>query len=92
MADLQCTLACRVDLARLLVTGGRIGASRHRREAHAVRFRGLKLDFLNLRGASLQDVVFEDCVLGEIDVSDAGLTDVDFAGSRVDHSASAMPR
>jgi uncharacterized protein YjbI with pentapeptide repeats len=44
----------------------------------------LKLDFLNLRGATLQDVVFQDCLLGEVDVTDAGLTDVDFGGSRVD--------
>jgi uncharacterized protein YjbI with pentapeptide repeats len=48
-----------------------------------VRFRGVKLDFLNLRGATLQDVVFEDCLLGEVDVADASLTDVDFTG-RVD--------
>jgi uncharacterized protein YjbI with pentapeptide repeats len=68
-----------------LVTGGRIGAvPASSAKLMRVRFRGLKLDFLNLRGATMADVVFQDCVLGEIDVTDATLTDVDFAGSRVD--------
>jgi uncharacterized protein YjbI with pentapeptide repeats len=44
----------------------------------------VKLDFLNLRGATLQDVVFQDCVLGEVDATDARLTDVDFPGCRLD--------
>ena len=87
VADLQ---AATVDLTESvwrdsLVTGGRIGAAAASSAKLArVRFRGLKLDFLNLRGATLQDVVFQDCLLGEVDVTDAGLTDVDFGGSRVD--------
>ena len=63
----------RVGLARL--TGHRrTPRSRRRRRARSwsrLRLRGVKLDFLNLRGATLQDVVFQDCVLGEIDASDA---------------------
>jgi len=87
VADLQ---AATLDLTESvwrdsLVTGGRIGAvPASSAQLTRVRFRGLKLDFLNLRGATLQDVVFQDCMLGEVDVADANLTDVDFAGSRVD--------
>jgi uncharacterized protein YjbI with pentapeptide repeats len=87
VADLQ---AATLDLTESvwrdsLVTGGRIGAvPASSAKLTRMRFRGLKLDFLNLRGATLQDVVFQDCVLGEIDVTDATLTDVDFSGSRVD--------
>jgi uncharacterized protein YjbI with pentapeptide repeats len=87
MSDLQ---AATLDLAGSswrdsLVTGGRIGAvAASSATLMRVRFRGVKLDFLNLRGATLRDVVFENCVLGELDASDATLTDVDFSGSRVD--------
>jgi uncharacterized protein YjbI with pentapeptide repeats len=87
VADLQATT---IDLAESvwrdsLVTGGRVGAvAASNVKLARVRFRGVKLDFLNLRGATLQDVVFQDCVLGEVDAADAALTDVDFSGSRVD--------
>ena len=87
VADLQ---AATLDLTESvwrdsLVTRRPIGAvAASSAKLTRVRFRGLKLDFLNLRGATLQDVVFQDCMLGEVDVADADLTDVDFAGSRVD--------
>jgi uncharacterized protein YjbI with pentapeptide repeats len=87
VADLQATT---IDLTESvwrdsLVTGGRIGAiAGSSTKLSRVRFRGVKLDFLNLRGATLQDVVFQDCVLGEVDAGDATLTDVDFSGSRLD--------
>lgn len=87
VTDLQATT---LDLAESvwrdsLVTGGRIGAAvASNAKLMRVRFRGLKLDFLNLRGATLQDVVFQDCVLGEVEAADALLTDVDFSGSRLD--------
>jgi uncharacterized protein YjbI with pentapeptide repeats len=87
VADLQ---AVSLDLAESvwrdsLLTGGRIGAAAaSSAQLMRVRLRGVKLDFLNLRGATLQDVVFQDCVLGEVDATDARLTDVDFSGSRVD--------
>jgi len=42
--------------------------------------RGGKIEFLNLRGASLREVQFEDCVLIEPDVGDATLKDVTFSG------------
>lgn len=68
-----------------MLTGGRLGvAAAPGAQLTRVRFRGAKVDFLNLRGATLQDVVFEDCTLGEIDATEASLTDVDFPGSRVD--------
>jgi uncharacterized protein YjbI with pentapeptide repeats len=87
VADLQATT---LELAESvwrdsLVTGGRIGAvAASNAKLTRLRLRGVKLDFLNLRGATLQDVVFQDCVLGEVDASDARLTDVDFTGSRLD--------
>lgn len=42
--------------------------------------RGGKIDYLNLRGARLKDVVFEDCVLVEPDLGGARLERVEFAG------------
>lgn len=42
--------------------------------------RGGKIEFLNLREASLREVQFEDCVLIEPDVGDATLKDVTFSG------------
>jgi uncharacterized protein YjbI with pentapeptide repeats len=45
-----------------------------------VTARGGKIDYLNLRGARLRDVRFEDCVLLEPDFADATLTDVAFDG------------
>jgi uncharacterized protein YjbI with pentapeptide repeats len=41
---------------------------------------GGKIDFLNLRGASLREVSFEDCVLLEPDFANATMTDVSFDG------------
>ena len=41
---------------------------------------GGKVDFLNLRGATLREVTFEDCVLVEPDFATATLTDVTFDG------------
>ena len=87
VADLK---AVTVDLAESIwrdsmLTGGRLGvAAAPGAQLTRVRLRGVKVDFLNLRGATLQDVVFEDCAFGEVDVSDASLTDVEFPGSRVD--------
>lgn len=36
-----------------------------------IRIRGGKLDFVNLSGAKLADVVFERCVIGELDLGQA---------------------
>jgi uncharacterized protein YjbI with pentapeptide repeats len=48
-----------------------------------VTFRGCKIDTLNLRGATLIDVVFEDCELNELDCAGASLTGVTFPGSAI---------
>ncbi|MEO7234690.1 MAG: pentapeptide repeat-containing protein [Lapillicoccus sp.] len=45
-----------------------------------VTLRGGKVDFLNLRGATLREVRFVDCVLVEPDFAGATLTDVTFDG------------
>ena len=45
-----------------------------------VTVQGGKIDFLNLRGATLREVTFEDCVLVEPDFADATLTQVSFDG------------
>jgi len=45
-----------------------------------VQVLGGKIDFLNLRGATLREVTFEDCVLVEPDFANATLTDVSFDG------------
>ncbi len=67
-------LDCRVDEPRL----GAVAAygSTWRR----VTVRGGKVDFLNLRGATLREVRFVDCVLVEPDFGSATLTDVAFDG------------
>ena len=87
LADLQ---AASLDLTEAvwrdsLVTGGRLGAVVAAATKWArVRVRGGKLDFLNFRGATLQDVVFEACVIGEIDLGNAQLTNVSFVDCKVD--------
>lgn len=67
-------LDCRIDEPRL----GAVAAygSTWRR----VTVRGGKVDFLNLRGATLREVRFVDCVLVEPDFGGATLTDVTFEG------------
>lgn len=90
VADLQ---AATIELTESvwrdsLLTGGRLGAAvAAASQLTRVRVRGAKIDFLNLRGATLRDVVFENCLVGELDVAEATLTDVDFPGSRVDSLA-----
>jgi uncharacterized protein YjbI with pentapeptide repeats len=49
-----------------------------------VRFTGGLLDVVNLRGAVLEDVVFEDCRLREVDLGGARLTRVSFPGCRLE--------
>lgn len=45
-----------------------------------VTVRGGKVDFLNLRGAKLKDVAFEDCVLIDLDLQEAACDGVTFSG------------
>ncbi|WP_347350920.1 pentapeptide repeat-containing protein [Intrasporangium sp.] len=48
-----------------------------------VTVRGGKIDFLNLRGATLKNVTFEDCVLIEFDLQEATVDTVRFDGCRL---------
>ncbi|MGI8717221.1 MAG: pentapeptide repeat-containing protein [Lapillicoccus sp.] len=63
------------------LTGARLGAlAAYGSSWRRVRVRGGKVDFLNLRGATLREVVFEDCVLVEPDLAGATLASVSFRG------------
>ncbi|MFJ4220188.1 pentapeptide repeat-containing protein [Curtobacterium luteum] len=66
------------------VTGGRIGSAElYDSGLTGVEFVGMKLGFVNLRGATLTDVVFRDCVVDELDLADAKLLRVAFPGTRI---------
>ncbi len=66
------------------VAGGRIGSAElYDATLNGVEFVGMKLGFVNLRGSTLTDVVFRDCVLDELDIADARLLRVSFAGTRI---------
>lgn len=66
------------------VAGGRVGSAElHDATLDAVEFVGMKLGFVNLRGSTLTDVVFRDCVLDELDIADARLLRVSFEGTRI---------
>jgi len=69
------------SLVDVTVTDARLGAlAAYGSTWRRVIVRGGKIEFLNLRGASLREVQFEDCVLIEPDVGDATLKDVTFSG------------
>ncbi|GGL86169.1 hypothetical protein GCM10009706_26130 [Curtobacterium citreum] len=66
------------------VAGGRVGsADLYDATLNGVEFVGMKLGFVNLRGSTLTDVVFRDCVLDELDIADARLLRVSFEGTRI---------
>lgn len=66
------------------VAGGRIGSAElYDAGLNGVEFVGMKLGFVNLRGSTLTDVVFRDCVIDELDVADARLLRVSFEGTRI---------
>ncbi len=63
------------------VTGARLGAcAAYGSVWRRVTVRGGKLDFLNLRSATLAEVRFVDCVLVEPDFGSARMTGVTFSG------------
>ncbi|MFT2018304.1 pentapeptide repeat-containing protein [Streptomyces sp. 796.1] len=69
------------------------GAQAHGGAWERVVVRGGKIDYLNLRRATLKDVTFEDCVLVEADFGGAELERVSFAGCtvrRVDFTAARL--
>ncbi len=66
------------------VAGGRVGSAElYDATLNGVEFVGMKLGFVNLRGSTLTDVVFRDCVLDELDIADARLLRVSFEGTRI---------
>lgn len=66
------------------IDGGRIGSAElYDAGLNGVEFVGMKLGFVNLRGSTLTDVVFHDCVVDELDIADARLLRVSFEGTRI---------
>ncbi len=66
------------------VSGGRVGSAElYDTGLNGVEFVGVKFGFVNLRGSTLTDVVFRDCVVDELDIADAKLLRVSFEGSSI---------
>ncbi|WP_420363475.1 pentapeptide repeat-containing protein [Curtobacterium aetherium] len=81
------------DWRDVRVDGGRIGSAElHGGSFSVVEFVGMKLGFVNLRGSTLTDVVFRDCVIDELDIADARLRRVSFVGSTVREVAGTNTR
>lgn len=67
----------------VLIEDSRIGSAELREaELRSVRFVRCKLGYVGFRGASLTDVVFEGCIIDELDLGDAEATRVAFRESR----------
>ncbi|MFG2873594.1 pentapeptide repeat-containing protein [Streptomyces sp. NPDC048337] len=60
------------------------GTEIHVSEMHRTVFHQCKFDSVNLRGATLRDVAFVDCLLRDVDFGGATLTGVSFPGSTLD--------
>ena len=85
--------ASRATLRDVEVLGSRIGALEiYDAEIRTTRFVGCKFDWINLRAAVLEDVIFEECTFGELDLSGATATRVAFIDSRADSVALAHTR
>ncbi|MBT2502482.1 pentapeptide repeat-containing protein [Curtobacterium sp. ISL-83] len=66
------------------VAGGRVGSAElYDAGLNGVEFVGMKFGFVNLRGSTLTDVRFRDCVIDELDLADAKLLRVAFDGTRI---------
>ncbi|WIB60548.1 pentapeptide repeat-containing protein [Curtobacterium sp. MCLR17_007] len=66
------------------IGGGRVGSAElYDAGLSGVEFVGMKLGFVNLRGATVTDMVFRDCVIDELDIADARLLRVSFEGTRI---------
>lgn len=66
------------------VSGGRVGSAElYDAGLNGVEFVGMKFGFVNLRGSTITDVVFRDCVIDELDIADAKLLRVSFDGSSI---------
>ncbi|MDD9376905.1 pentapeptide repeat-containing protein [Streptomyces sp. ZAF1911] len=60
------------------------GTEIHVSEMHRTVFHQCKFDSVNLRGSTLKDVAFVDCLLRDVDFGGAMLTGVSFPGSTLD--------
>ena len=66
------------------VSGGRVGSAElYDSGLNGVEFVGMKFGFVNLRGSTITDVVFRDCVIDELDIADARLLRVSFDRTRI---------
>lgn len=75
----------RSNLMDVEFTGGRLGAvEAYELRAKALRVAGVKINYLNLRGAELTDVAFTDCTIDDLDLSGAKATRMRFRDCRID--------
>lgn len=66
------------------VDGARLGAvEAYDVDAKALHFKGCRINYLNLRGAKLEDVAFTDCIVDELDLLQADAKRVAFPGTRI---------
>lgn len=76
--------AARSNLRHVTVEAARLGAiEAYEANWKSVHFRGCKIDYLNLRGAETLDLLFTDCVIGELDLVQARTRRVRLAGTRL---------
>ena len=93
-ADLQATRLIESRLERLSAPALRASRATLRdvEIVRTTRFVGCKFDWINLRASTLEDVVFEGCTIGELDLTGATATRVSFVESRADVVALAQAR
>ncbi|MFZ2510794.1 MAG: pentapeptide repeat-containing protein [Gordonia sp. (in: high G+C Gram-positive bacteria)] len=76
--------AARTTWRDAVIEASRIGAAElYDADLHSVRISGTKISFANLRGARLRDVFFDDCVIDELDLSQARAERVAFGNTVV---------
>ncbi|WP_226985936.1 pentapeptide repeat-containing protein [Brachybacterium sp. FME24] len=65
------------------MTGSRLGAwDIYDAQVRSTRIVGSKFDWINLRSSTLEDVLFEDCMIEELDLNGAVATRVSFLNCR----------
>ncbi|MGO1480319.1 MAG: pentapeptide repeat-containing protein [Brachybacterium sp.] len=75
------------------LSGSRIGAlDIYDAELSSTRVTGSKFDWINLRSSTLEDVLFEDCTIEELDLSGVTATRVAFVNCRAGSVALAHAR
>lgn len=76
--------AARTTWRDTVIEASRVGAAElYDADLHSVGLTGTKLSFVNLRGARLRDVVFDDCVIDELDLSQSRAERVAFRNTEV---------